>query len=198
MSSKNRMTRSFRSASAAVYLVSDGGGSNNNYLRLLPPTFRVLKDFLILMEPLIYLFSLAILLCQADIIAALIFASQKIYLNILIGILVFLACLTMLFVTIEAPPFVLKILDTKRFSFLFTFRGRYLIDLVVSLFLFGMGVFGIVMGAITLALIFGIRFIGVKNPESFSELFRQPLSLDDDDETFVTYDGATLGSAEET
>lgn len=144
-----------------------------------------------------HLFSLAILLFQADIIAALIFASQKIYLNILIGILVFLACLTMLFVTIEAPPFVLKILDTKRFSFLFTFRGRYLIDLVVSLFLFGMGVFGIVMGAITLALIFGIRFIGVKNPESFSELFRQPLSLDDDDETFVTYDGATLGSAEQ-
>ena len=120
------------------------------------------------------------------------------YLNILIGILVFLACLTMLFVTIEAPPIVLKILDTKRFGFLFTFRGRYLIDLVVSLFLFGMGVFGIVMGAITLALIFGIRFIGVKNPESFSELFRQPLNLDDDDETFVTYDGATLESAEQT
>jgi hypothetical protein len=103
----------------------------------------------------------------------------------------------MLFVTMETPPFALKVLDTKRFAFLFTFRGRYIIDLFVSLFLFGMGVFGIVMGALTLALIFGIRFVGVKNPEAFSELFRQPI-MDDDDETFVTYDGATLESAEHT
>jgi len=58
-----------------------------------------------------------------------------------------------------------------------------------------MGILGIIMGAVTLALIFGIRFVGVRHPEAFSELFRQPLE-DDDDDTFVTYDGQTLESAE--
>lgn len=59
-----------------------------------------------------------------------------------------------------------------------------------------MGVLGIIMGAVTLALIFGIRFVGVRHPEAFSELFRQPQNEDDDDDTFVTYDGQTLESAE--
>jgi hypothetical protein len=48
-----------------------------------------------------------------------------------------------------------------------------MIDLLISLFLFAMGVWGVVMAAITLVLIFGIRFVGVKQPEAFNEIFRQ-------------------------
>ena len=48
-----------------------------------------------------------------------------------------------------------------------------MIDLLISLFLFAMGVFGIIMGIATLCLIFGIRFLGVKHPDAFNEIFRQ-------------------------
>lgn len=48
-----------------------------------------------------------------------------------------------------------------------------MIDLLISLFLFAMGVWGIVMAVVTLVLIFGIRFVGVKQPEAFNEIFRQ-------------------------
>ena len=48
-----------------------------------------------------------------------------------------------------------------------------MMDLLISLFLFAMGVWGIIMGVFTLALIFGIRFLGVKQPDAFNEIFRQ-------------------------
>ena len=80
----------------------------------------------------------------------------------------------MLCVAIEAPnPVVTRIESSKIGEVLFTFRGRYIVDLLVALFLFGMGIWGIVMGALTLGLIFGIRFLGVKQPDAFNEIFRQ-------------------------
>ena len=45
-------------------------------------------------------------------------------------------------------------------------------DLFISLFLFAMGAWGVVMGILTLVLIFGIRFLGVKRPDAFNEIFR--------------------------
>jgi hypothetical protein len=79
----------------------------------------------------------------------------------------------MLCVAIEAPtPVVSRLENSKIGESFFTFRGRYIVDLLISLFLFSMGVWGIVMGVLTLFLIFGIRFLGVKQPDAFNEIFR--------------------------
>jgi hypothetical protein len=80
----------------------------------------------------------------------------------------------MVCVAIEAPAPVVSRLENSKFGeSLFTFRGRYMMDLLIALFLFAMGVFGIIMGFVTLFLIFGIRFVGVKQPDAFNEIFRQ-------------------------
>jgi len=80
----------------------------------------------------------------------------------------------MLCVAIEAPsPVVSRLENSKIGESFFTFRGRYIVDLLISLLLFGMGMWGIVVGVLTLFLIFGIRFLGVKQPDAFNEIFRQ-------------------------
>jgi hypothetical protein len=80
----------------------------------------------------------------------------------------------MLFIAIEAPSQVISRLEDSTIGVtLFSFRGRYMIDLLISLFLFSMGIWGIIMGCLTLILIFGIRFLGVKQPDAFNEIFRQ-------------------------
>lgn len=85
-----------------------------------------------------------------------------------------LASLVMFCVAIEAPaPVVTRLESSAIGSTLFTFRGRYMVDLLISLFLFSMGVWGVIMGFLTLFLIFGIRFLGVKQPDAFNEIFRQ-------------------------
>lgn len=149
MSSKHRLTRSFRSLSAALYLIN-----------------------------------LAVCVCFG-------IFNAPIYLAILVSILTSLVTLITLIVSMEAPAFVMRFLDTKRFAFLFTFRGRYIMDLYVSLFMFAMGLMGIITGCATLILIFGIRCVGVREPEAFGELFRQPADIDETDgETYYT-DGDT-------
>ena len=99
---------------------------------------------------------------------------RPIYLDVLVGALISIVCVVMMCVAIEAPGAVVARLEhSKMGELLFTFRGRYMIDLLISLFLFAMGAWGIVMGILTLALIFGIRFVGVKQPDAFNEIFRQ-------------------------
>lgn len=96
------------------------------------------------------------------------------YLGVLVGSLITLLSLVMLCVAIEAPtPVVSRLENSAIGSSLFTFRGRYMVDLLISLFLFAMGIWGIIMGFFTLFLIFGIRFLGVKQPDAFNEIFRQ-------------------------
>ena len=57
--------------------------------------------------------------------------------------------------------------------------------------MFAMGLMGIITGCATLILIFGIRCVGVREPEAFGELFRQPADIDETDgETYYT-DGDT-------
>lgn len=102
------------------------------------------------------------------------FTTRGIYLDLVCGTFIALICLVMLCVAIEAPnPVVTRLENSKIFETLFTFRGRYIVDLLIALFLYGFGVWGIVMGTFTLALIFGIRFLGVKQPDAFNEIFRQ-------------------------
>uniref|UniRef100_A0A7S0YCK7 Uncharacterized protein n=1 Tax=Pseudo-nitzschia delicatissima TaxID=44447 RepID=A0A7S0YCK7_9STRA len=130
MSSKHRLTRSFRTLSALLYIL--------------------------------------------NIAVAINFTTRGIYLDLVCGIFITLICLVMLCVAIEAPnPVVTRLENSKIFETLFTFRGRYIVDLLIALFLYGFGVWGIVMGTLTLALIFGIRFLGVKQPDAFNEIFRQ-------------------------
>lgn len=96
------------------------------------------------------------------------------YLDILVGSLVTIICLVMMCVAVEAPtPIVSRLESSPIGSSLFTFRGRYMVDLLISLFLFAMGVWGILGALATLFLIFGIRFLGVKQPDAFNEIFRQ-------------------------
>jgi hypothetical protein len=110
------------------------------------------------------------------------------YLEILIGVLITIICLVMMCVAIEAPtPVVSRLENSKIGESLFTFRGRYIVDLLISLFLFAMGVWGCIMGGLTLLLIFGIRFLGVKQPDAFNEIFRQS-----DIETHSMADSYTL------
>lgn len=126
---------------------------------------------------------------QLNIVVAVQFALIPQYLDVLVGSLVSVASLVMLCVAIEAPTPVVTRLESSRIGEnLFTFRGRYIVDLLISLFLFAMGVWGIVMGSLTLVLIFGIRFLGVKQPDAFNEIFRQS----DFDGNHSTSDSYTL------
>jgi len=130
MSSKHRLTRSFRTLSALLYILNIAVSVN--------------------------------------------FTMEGQYIYLVVGIFVGLLCLVMLCVAIEAPnPVVTRLENSKIGETLFTFRGRYIVDLIVALFLFGMSVWGKVMGVLTLFLIFGIRFLGVKQPDAFNEIFRQ-------------------------
>lgn len=130
MSSKHRLTRSFRTLSAFLYVLN----------------IAVSINFLL----------------------------RGVYIDGLAGALIASMCVLMLCVAIEAPsPLITRLENSKFGDILFTFRGRYIVDLLISLFLFAMGVWGIVMGALTLFLIFGIRFLGVKQPDAFNEIFRQ-------------------------
>ena len=107
-------------------------------------------------------------------ICALAFASVPHYLHILVGLMVTFASFVMLCVAVEAPKLVTDRLERSKVGeALFTFRGRYVVDLFIALFLFAMPPWGFVTGTCTLCLIFGIRFLGVKQPDAFNEIFRQ-------------------------
>ena len=72
---------------------------------------------------------------------------------------------------IQQPASLVGKLETHA-EFLFTYKGRLIIDVFVSLFLFGMGPFGITMAIITLVEIIGIRLLGSTFPQAFDEIFR--------------------------
>lgn len=86
---------------------------------------------------------------------------------------------TMFVIAVESPKVAIDRLERSVVGLqLFTFRGRYMVDLLISLFLFAMAPWGIPLGIATLALIFGIRFLGVKQPDAFNEIFRQAYDMD--------------------
>jgi hypothetical protein len=97
----------------------------------------------------------------------------------------------MLCVAVEAPSAVISRLEASKFGeYLFTFRGRYMVDLLISLFLFAMGIWGFVMAILTLILIFGIRFLGVKQPDAFNEIFRQSEEIESSGDGYTLDDEA--------
>jgi hypothetical protein len=107
-------------------------------------------------------------------VVAICFAAKPNYLHILVGLITFGLCFTMFCVAVETPTFIVTRLENSKVGeLLFTFRGRYMVDLFVALFLFAMPPWGVLFGIFTLVLIFGIRFLGVKQPDAFNEIFRQ-------------------------
>ena len=111
---------------------------------------------------------------QCNIVVAMSFAWVPNYLHILVGLLVTFTCIVMLSVAVEAPKVITDRLENSKIGeTLFTFRGRYVMDLLIALFLFAMPPWGVLLGVVTLFLIFGIRFLGVKQPDAFNEIFRQ-------------------------
>ncbi len=75
-------------------------------------------------------------------------------------------------------------------------------DLFVSLFLYAMEIWGILMATVTLGIIFGIRFAGVRHPDAFRILFRQTADFDDEGTVYTdagdTYDGTYDGTYDNT
>lgn len=80
----------------------------------------------------------------------------------------------MLCVSADAPKSIVERIERSRIGEkLFTFRGRYMVDVLIVLFLFAMPPWGFITGTLQLLIIFGIRFLGVKQPDAFNEIFRQ-------------------------
>jgi len=99
---------------------------------------------------------------------------HPVYLHIVITGLITVSSLLMLCVCLQAPaPAVARLENSRLGETLFTFRGRYMMDLLCAMFLFGLGSWGVLMCIATLVVIFGIRFVGVKQPDAFNDIFRQ-------------------------
>lgn len=173
MSSKHRLTRSFRTLSAIIYLVSAGSWG----CFLLHPGGSPLgdEDRPDLLYPVSHNL-ICLSFSQLNTIVALHFASHApfSYLHFLVGTLTALTCLTMFCVAVEAPKLITDRIERSKFGeVLFTFRGRYIFDILIALYLFSMPPWGFLCAVSTLSLIFGIRFLGVKQPDAFNEIFRQ-------------------------
>lgn len=110
--------------------------------------------------------------------------------DVLIGVLISTTTIIMLLVAINGPQAVLNVIVTPHFSFLFTFRAWYIIDLLVSLCMYAMCTLGNLMATVTLGMVFGIRLAEVKHPEAFRVLFCQTADPNFDNEmTVYTDDG---------
>ena len=99
------------------------------------------------------------------------------YLQVIIGLYTTLICLTVVISLLQQPVSLNEKLHTHA-EFLYTFKGRFLVDVFVALFLFGMHGFGVAMAIISLITIIGIRLMSSSYPGAFEELF-QPAAAGD-------------------
>lgn len=101
------------------------------------------------------------------------------YLHVLVGMLTATLAFVMLCVSLEMPKPVIDRLEKSRLGeTLFTFRGRYVVDIIIVLFLLAMNALGMLLAVLTISLIYGIRVVGVRQPDAFNEIFRQPNEAD--------------------
>ncbi len=113
---------------------------------------------------------LSALIYLLNIICAFVFMKYGVYLFIMISIYTVVISSTVLFSILQKPESINSRLH-QHCEFLFTYKGRFLTDFFVSLFLFGMGQFGIAMGCLTLIAIIGIRLLAGAFPNAFEEAF---------------------------
>uniref|UniRef100_A0A7S2XNM9 Uncharacterized protein n=1 Tax=Attheya septentrionalis TaxID=420275 RepID=A0A7S2XNM9_9STRA len=123
-----------------------------------------------------------------NIITAIMFiVSRAGYLEVLIGILTSGMCLSMIMVTMNKPMLIVSKFENMRLGeYLFTFWGRCMMDIFIALYLYAMGPVGVFMATLTICLVIGIRIVGIRHPDAFTSLFRQPIDADDD--TLFTYE----------
>uniref|UniRef100_A0A6U5MGV0 Uncharacterized protein n=1 Tax=Corethron hystrix TaxID=216773 RepID=A0A6U5MGV0_9STRA len=119
--------------------------------------------------------SASALVYTLNILVSISFIVNGIYLNIVVGAYTSLISFMLLLINIKKPKGLMDRLSNSKYDFLFTFRGRYMLDFFCSLFLLGMGYQGFFMGIITMGLIFGIRLAGVQNPDAFNDMFKVPI-----------------------
>ena len=102
------------------------------------------------------------------------------YIDFIMALLAFIISSIMFTVTVKAPKKVINMLDSGQTEFLFTFRGRYVLDLILSLLLFAMNEVGFILGCLAIAFIVLMRIIGIRYPDAFNHIFRSPPAGDDD------------------
>ena len=121
------------------------------------------------------------------ILCSVMFAIDNFYLETVTGIFTAVVCLVMAVATLETPRMVADKLSNSRFDFMFTLKGRALLDAVVALFLFAMGGFGFILGTIVLGLLLGIFICGMQMPELIPELFQDSGISGEVDDTSTSY-----------
>ena len=116
------------------------------------------------------------------------FAYNNYYLETVTGIVTLIICVTMIIATLEKPRSLADKLSNSRFDFVFTLKGRFLMDLLASLFLFAMGGFGFILGTVMLGVLFGIFICGMQMPDLIPELFQDAgINGEIDDSTSASY-----------
>lgn len=105
------------------------------------------------------------ILCSAT------FAFDNFYLEAVTGCFTAALCLVMIIATLDKPRVLVDKLSNSRFDFMFTLKGRALLDIITALFLFAMGGFGFFLATIVCGLLLGIIICGQQMPELLSELF---------------------------
>jgi len=106
-----------------------------------------------------------------NILAAWLVISSYYYLFVISGLVVIFLSTTMFMVTIRRPVQLVSQLERSSFRFVFTFPGRVIMDVVMSILLLGMGDLGFVCAMLTVNLVFIIRFVVLSRNE-FDEVFR--------------------------
>lgn len=111
---------------------------------------------------------------QLNTIATLIYMKGGYYLDIVAGLIVLTFTSIMLIVTSQFPTALLEKLEKSSIgTFIFTFRGRYLMDVFASIILLAMGDLGVVAALLTCAMLLIIRTTSIRYPDAYNELFRE-------------------------
>mmetsp|Transcript_30550 Transcript_30550/g.46870 ORF Transcript_30550/g.46870 Transcript_30550/m.46870 type:complete len:145 (+) Transcript_30550:145-579(+) len=105
-----------------------------------------------------------------NILCSVIFAWYMTYLHLCVGSLAAAMSLFMLIIATQTPKMLTGALELSHRA-LFTWRGRFTTDILISLLLFAMGTFGITMGIITIFISLSIRSLGNRDKETFQVLF---------------------------
>uniref|UniRef100_A0A7S2KUI0 Uncharacterized protein n=1 Tax=Leptocylindrus danicus TaxID=163516 RepID=A0A7S2KUI0_9STRA len=118
-----------------------------------------------------------------SILSAGMFAFHNFYLETLSGALVVAICLVMLVATTDQPRPLAERLSNSRYEFVYSFRGRVIMDVIASLFLFAFGGLGFVLATIMLGIVLGIFICGMQLPELIHEMFLEPGTSPECDES---------------
>jgi hypothetical protein len=84
-----------------------------------------------------------------NISCAVVFMSKGGYLSVIISLYTLAISLFVLVSIVQQPSGLFEKMNNHA-EFIFTYKGRLIVDFFLSLFLFGMGGFGVAMGIITL------------------------------------------------